>query len=442
MLRSHGQRTTALVLLLGLAGVVRAELVFSSETVLADLYWNNPTSLAVDSAGALHVAYMKQFGTDSNSKEIWYATNRSGAWEHTQITFNSVREEFPNLVLDAADNVHIAFHTGTTTSNLIRYVNNVGGAFGSIIDITGSGYVIVKHAIDSTGRAHFVFMSQRSSGTQDVFYTTYTPGVGVGALTNLSNDAAESWYPHLTIGPDDVVHITYQAGNAFGGPLVYLNNSGGAFQPVFTGVLENVETAIPVVAPNGTVSILYETSNTLRLVDDAGVGVFGPALTLFSGGNPAFYERPAFDPAGRRYIAFVSNVLPNRGVYVVAETSSGFSAPMEVSGVEQSRVGAAVAVGPNGRVHITYQLSGFNQQTQRVFADIFLATAPTAGDLNCDGFVNFADISPFIAALKDMAAYQVAYPECFHSNGDTNFDGLVNFADISPFIALLKQAAQ
>ncbi|MBK9120133.1 MAG: hypothetical protein IPM18_11115 [Phycisphaerales bacterium] len=60
------------------------------------------------------------------------------------------------------------------------------------------------------------------------------------------------------------------------------------------------------------------------------------------------------------------------------------------------------------------------------------------GDMNCDGLVNFADISPFIAALKSQAAYEAAYPNCQYLNADTNGDGTVNFADISPFIAILK----
>jgi hypothetical protein len=59
------------------------------------------------------------------------------------------------------------------------------------------------------------------------------------------------------------------------------------------------------------------------------------------------------------------------------------------------------------------------------------------GDLNCDGVVNFADISPFVLALSDPAAYQAQYPNCNILSGDINGDGQVNFADINPFVALL-----
>ncbi|MBK9118604.1 MAG: hypothetical protein IPM18_03235 [Phycisphaerales bacterium] len=68
-----------------------------------------------------------------------------------------------------------------------------------------------------------------------------------------------------------------------------------------------------------------------------------------------------------------------------------------------------------------------------------VCTPHRPGDLNCDGAVNFSDISPFILALKDTAAYEAAYPNCPFANRDLNRDGVVNFADISPFIAQLKR---
>ncbi|MBK9119376.1 MAG: hypothetical protein IPM18_07205 [Phycisphaerales bacterium] len=77
-------------------------------------------------------------------------------------------------------------------------------------------------------------------------------------------------------------------------------------------------------------------------------------------------------------------------------------------------------------------------------AATFIARPVTScpGDSNGDTLVNFADISPFIAAIKagsatnwtcDLAAGLGPY-----RNSDANGDGTVNFADISPFISLLK----
>ncbi|MBK9120603.1 MAG: hypothetical protein IPM18_13540 [Phycisphaerales bacterium] len=64
------------------------------------------------------------------------------------------------------------------------------------------------------------------------------------------------------------------------------------------------------------------------------------------------------------------------------------------------------------------------------------------GDANGDGLVNFADISPFIAAIKagNAGAWTCNLAGGFgpYLNSDTNGDGVVNFSDISPFIALIK----
>jgi hypothetical protein len=60
------------------------------------------------------------------------------------------------------------------------------------------------------------------------------------------------------------------------------------------------------------------------------------------------------------------------------------------------------------------------------------------GDLNCDDAVDFGDINPFVLALSNPAAYDVAFPGCAYWNADINNDGAVNIYDINPFIALLN----
>ncbi len=61
------------------------------------------------------------------------------------------------------------------------------------------------------------------------------------------------------------------------------------------------------------------------------------------------------------------------------------------------------------------------------------------GDMNCDGAVDFDDISPFVVALGGEAGYAAAYPDCEFLNADCDLDGDVDFDDIAPFIDLLGQ---
>jgi len=64
-----------------------------------------------------------------------------------------------------------------------------------------------------------------------------------------------------------------------------------------------------------------------------------------------------------------------------------------------------------------------------VFDVIGYDLALILGDVNQDGFVNFADIPAFIAILQASV---------FLEEADTNQDKVVNFSDIAPFIALLN----
>lgn len=56
------------------------------------------------------------------------------------------------------------------------------------------------------------------------------------------------------------------------------------------------------------------------------------------------------------------------------------------------------------------------------------------GDLNCDGVLSLADVSPLVLALVDPTGYGQAYPSCSALNGDVSFDSSVNGLDIAPFV--------
>jgi thiol-disulfide isomerase/thioredoxin len=63
-----------------------------------------------------------------------------------------------------------------------------------------------------------------------------------------------------------------------------------------------------------------------------------------------------------------------------------------------------------------------------------------AGDLNCDGTIDFVDINPFVLYLTNNAAWQTEFPGCPPELGDINGDGTygqASFGDINPFVALL-----
>ena len=70
-------------------------------------------------------------------------------------------------------------------------------------------------------------------------------------------------------------------------------------------------------------------------------------------------------------------------------------------------------------------------------AEIRLLRRFGAGDLNCDGAFNCADIDPFFLALGAPTAYRARFPECDFTLADMDGDGRVTGADIDPFFTAL-----
>ena len=68
---------------------------------------------------------------------------------------------------------------------------------------------------------------------------------------------------------------------------------------------------------------------------------------------------------------------------------------------------------------------------------LVLSASGRAGDLNCDGQVNVADIGPFILALLDPEAYAGEFPGCDMARADVNADGSVDGRDVQAFAAML-----
>ncbi len=79
-----------------------------------------------------------------------------------------------------------------------------------------------------------------------------------------------------------------------------------------------------------------------------------------------------------------------------------------------------------------YGMELFGDPTLRVVAE------PHPGDLNCDGSIDFDDISPFVKALSGEEGYYVSFPNCDWRRGDCDGNGTVDFDDIAPFIGLLQ----
>ena len=67
-------------------------------------------------------------------------------------------------------------------------------------------------------------------------------------------------------------------------------------------------------------------------------------------------------------------------------------------------------------------------------------TVLLAGDVNCDGTIDAADVDAFVLAIVDADQYAAAYPDCDARAADCNGDGAIDTADIDAFVALIVNA--
>ena len=155
----------------------------------------------------------------------------------------------------------------------------------------------------------------------------------------------------------------------------------------------------------------FAAPNSLQVFDDG----TGPAL--YMGGGFRFAD-------GSEHIG----VLRWDGTTAVPLGGNTYWGPQEIVVVSE-------ATGPT--VYAGGMMFWAGEQASTHIAKLACPPGFRRGDLNCDGVVDQFDIDPFVVALVNAAAYEVAYPECYVEAADCNADGAVNAFDIDPFVGLL-----
>lgn len=180
--------------------------------------------------------------------------------------------------------------------------------------------------------------------------------------------------------------------------------------------------------PNGGTSssvVKWNGTNWTRV----GQAIGGRVTTLRvfdDGGGPKLYAGGTAQPG----IQYFSRLEGNSWVTVAGGVGGDGVPPSQFPSVFAMREwGNALYVGGN------FTLAGGEPATGLAA----YTGCPTLliGDLNCDGLVNNFDITPFVLALSDAAAYEAEFPDCDRAAADVNGDGLINNFDIDAFVALI-----
>jgi hypothetical protein len=165
-------RGVSVLLILNITNAVAWQLNFPQDTIAYNDRFNNRQSVAFDSQGKVYIAYSSQIGTTSTTREIYYVTDSANAFSTKQVTANAVDDNYPTIVLDKNDNVHICL-LGRDAGNLfqVQYTRLINGTFTQPRFITTGGLnkATPYCAIGRDSVLHFVYHTFPTSGTQNAF---------------------------------------------------------------------------------------------------------------------------------------------------------------------------------------------------------------------------------------------------------------------------------
>ena len=239
--------------------------------------------------------------------------------------------------------------------------------------------------------------------------------------------------PYSTTTWNDANH-SYRAwgndGTCYGQLLTVTGNTmvGAAIAQAIRNVATTAGGHIPVLLDLRVPAVLGADPNTINFGSVPQNGVAQQALSVWNNGNVARWSAAGIDT-----------------LHYSLTATPGFSAPPgtfddDAGGGSNAHIIAMDTSTPGSRSGTLTITSNAPDAPERTIMLLGEVTAPAwaKGDLNCDGWVDFVDINPFVLAITSYDAYHADYPDCEWLNGDCNDDGYVDFSDISPFVVLLQ----
>lgn len=359
---------------------------FPLDTLALDSFYNYRAQIKYDANGFYNIVNTRQFHTASETRDIFFWTNRSGNVEKIRVTNNNIDDNYAIVDFDWQNKVHIGWER-RDGSNLFQviYANErqTAGDFSNTVWITSGGLnkATPHFAVGKDSVAHFVYMTF-VTGQDNAYYRTYN------FITNQLG-------PEVTLGPAEAsgendieaavdglnkVHITYTTNTTIsGGALMYFTNENGSLVSIPTGLSANVSYPDITIDDNNTVYIVYRlaSDNRIYMISRPSGGSFtSPVAIAPSGvGLPAFWRGIDTDENGRLYVTYSNNnSTAPKGVFLVHGIGSNFSAPILVyqdsAGVYLSMGSTAVTAKGNGEVAVSFDPAA--SRFGNVVSDLFV----------------------------------------------------------------------
>lgn len=384
----------SLVLFIAVTALVNTvfsqQLNFPLDTLIKDSNYNYRSLIKFDTQGYLHLVNSSQFSTQSNTREIFYWTNKSGTFVPTKLTNNAIDDNYAIHDFDRNGKVHIGWERRDAGNNFqLIYSNNRNDSnvFIEPIWITTGGVnkaTPFMCAGKKDSLVHFVYYTYVASVVDYAYYRNYNYVTGVlsqeyqmgVAETGSENDI------ECVVDTNGVVHIVYSTNSAAGSPyaLKYYTFSNGVLTERPTGVNSNAEYPSICLDPKtNSVHVIYRHSTERRvyLLTRNSAGVFSTpyAVTASGLGYPSYWRGFDVDETGRVYFTFQnSNATAPKGFFLVhGLPGATFSEPILIWEDAVNYLGkgsSSVTARGNGDIAIAFDPTASRFGT--VASDIFI----------------------------------------------------------------------
>lgn len=176
-------------------------------------------ALAIDEEGNLHIAfYNPQF------PGLYYGTNSSGAWQFVAVHEGRSPRFRLSLALDSAGRVHIAYEDGE-----IKYASNSSGEFivEHIEDCSSKANCYPALALDSTDHPHVAYcrLSVQTLGCHRLVHAYLNRKEW--AVEDVNTEGEPGYFNTIAVDAEDHLHIASQ--NEYMGYIEYNTNASGAW---------------------------------------------------------------------------------------------------------------------------------------------------------------------------------------------------------------------
>lgn len=396
---------------------------FPIDTIVRDSFYNYRSMVKFDNSGFIHAVNTRQYDTPSNTRDIFYRTNKSGSMVTTRVTDNNVDDNYASFGFDNGGNVHIGWERRDGSNNFqLIYSNNRGSTFMEPVWITTGGLNKATPFM-AVGRGdslvHFVYYTF-VTGQDNAFYRSYNyftgtlgPEVNLGpAETGSENDI------EIAVDGNNKIHIVFSTNvNINGGALKYFTNESGSLVEVSTGLSANAEYPDIVISNTNVVHIVYRFATDKRVYlirKPSGGALESPIpITPASNGNPAYWRAIDTDDNGRFYMTYQNSVAPApKGFFLVHGTGSTFTSPILIfedsTASYSTRGSSSVAARGNGEIVVFFDPAGVRNGV--VISDIFMKR----GTLNLTGITTVNETATDFRLLNN-------YPNPFNPGTKLKF---------------------